>query len=113
MDLYLFNEQIDQDGQGYIVAVVSPLLNLISEQVKSLIGLGIQAVNLSDVESQDDRRQVERWCFIADDTQINTSSNNTGYMVIGSHKRLHQTQSDPPVTLGDNQIKRVKVTKSD
>ncbi len=63
MDLYLFNEQIDQDGQGYIVAVVSPLLNLISEQVKSLMDLGIQAVNLSDVESEDDRRQVERWCF--------------------------------------------------
>ena len=33
-------------------------------------------------------------------------------MVIGSHKRLHQTQSDPPITLGDNQIKRVKVSKS-
>ena len=33
-------------------------------------------------------------------------------MVIGSHKRPHQTQSDPPITLGDNQIKRVKVTKS-
>jgi hypothetical protein len=80
--------------------------------------------------------------MFADDTQINTSSNNidsianilnedlinvsdwmkanklslnaskTEYMVIGSHKRLHQTQSDPPITLGDNQIKRVKVTKS-
>ena len=80
--------------------------------------------------------------MFADDTQINTSSNNinsianilnedlinvsdwmmanklslnaskTEYMVIGSHKRLHQTQSDPPITLGDNQTKRVKVTKS-
>ncbi len=80
--------------------------------------------------------------MFADDTQIDTSSNNidsianilnedlinvsdwmkanklslnaskTEYMVIGSHKRLHQTQSDPPITLGDNQIKRVKVTKS-
>ncbi len=60
---YLFNEQIDQDGQGYIVAVVSPLLYLIAEQVKSLMDLGIQAVNLSDVESEDDRRQVERGCF--------------------------------------------------
>ena len=67
--------------------------------------------------------------MFADDTQIDTSSNNiysiantskedfanisdwmkanklslnaskTEYMVIGSHKRLHQTQSDPPITL--------------
>jgi hypothetical protein len=80
--------------------------------------------------------------MFADDTQIGTSSNNidsianilnedlinvsdwmkanklslnaskTEYVVIGSHKRLHQTQSDPPITLGDHQIKRVKVTKS-
>ena len=80
--------------------------------------------------------------MFADDTQIDTSSNNiysiantskedlanisdwmkanklslnaskTEYRVIGSHKRLHQTQSDPPITLGDDQIKRVKVTKS-
>ncbi len=80
--------------------------------------------------------------MFTDDTQINTSSNNidsianilnedlinvsdwmkanklslnaskTEYMVIRSHNRLHQTQSDPPMTLGDNQIKRVKVTKS-
>jgi hypothetical protein len=80
--------------------------------------------------------------MFADDTQIDTSSNNidsianilnedlinvsdwmkanklslntskTEYMVIDSYKRLHQTQSDPPITLVDNQIKRVKVTKS-
>ena len=73
--------------------------------------------------------------MFADDTQINTSSNNIDwiantlnedlanvsdwmranklslnaskaeYMVIGSHKRLHQTRGDPPTTLGDNQIK--------
>ena len=39
-------------------------------------------------------------------------ASKTEYMVIGSHKRLHQTQSDPPITLGDNKIKRVKVSKS-
>jgi hypothetical protein len=80
--------------------------------------------------------------MFADDTQIDTSSNNidsianilnedlinvsdwmkanklrlnaskTEYMVIGSHKMLRQTQSDPSITLGNNQIKRVKVTKS-
>ena len=78
--------------------------------------------------------------MFADDTQIDTSSNNidsiantlnedlanisdwmkanklsvnaskTEYMVVGSHKRLHQTQSDPPITFSGNQIKRVKVS---
>ena len=33
-------------------------------------------------------------------------------MIIGSHKRLHQIQSVPPIILDDTQIKRVKVTKS-
>ena len=80
--------------------------------------------------------------FSDNDTQVDTSSNNidsiantlnedlanvsdwmranklslnaskTEYMVIGSHKRLHQTRGNLPITLGDNQIKRVKVTKS-
>ena len=44
--------------------------------------------------------------------QLSLNTSKTEYMVIGSHKRLHQTQTDPPITLGDNQIKRVKVTKS-
>ena len=48
-------------------------------------------------------------CMKANKLSLNASK--TEYMVVGSHKRLHQTQSDPPITLGDNQIKRVKVTK--
>ena len=44
--------------------------------------------------------------------KLSLNARKTEYMVIASHKRLHQTQSDPPITLGDNQIKRVKVTKS-
>ena len=44
--------------------------------------------------------------------KLSLNANKTEYMVVGSHKRLHQTQSDPLITLGDNQIKRVKVTKS-
>lgn len=59
----LFYEQICQDGKGHIVAVVSPLLNLIAEQIKSLTDLGIKAVNLSDVESDEDIRKVERGWF--------------------------------------------------
>ena len=76
--------------------------------------------------------------MFADDTQINTSSNNidsianilnedlinvsdwmkanklslnaskTEYMVISSHKRLHQTQSDPPITLGRQPSKKIE-----
>ena len=48
-------------------------------------------------------------CMKANKLSLNASK--TEYMVVGSHKRLHQTQSDPPITLGDNQIKRVEVTK--
>ena len=59
----LFYEQICQDGQGHIVAVVSPLLNLIAEQIKSLADLGIKAISLSDVESEEDIRKVEHGCF--------------------------------------------------
>ena len=59
----LFYEQTCQDGQGLIVAVVSPLLNLMAEQVKNLTDLGIKAVNLSDVESDEDIRKVERGWF--------------------------------------------------
>ena len=80
--------------------------------------------------------------MFADDTQIDASSNNiesiantlnedlanvsdwmkvnklslntskTEYMIIDSHKRLHQIQSVPPIILDNTQIKRVKDTKS-
>ena len=40
----LLYERICLDGQGHIVAVVSPLLNLIAEQVKYLMDLGIKAL---------------------------------------------------------------------
>ena len=60
---FLLYERICLDGQGHIVAVVSPLLNLIAEQVKYLMDLGIKAVNLSDVESDEDIRKVERGWF--------------------------------------------------
>ena len=44
--------------------------------------------------------------------KLSLNASKTEYMVIGSHKRLHQTRSDPLITLGDNHIKRVKVTRS-
>ncbi|CAB3998747.1 Hypothetical predicted protein, partial [Paramuricea clavata] len=30
--------------------------------------------------------------------KLSLNASKTEYMVIGSHKRLHQTQSDPPIT---------------
>ena len=54
---YLFNKQ------GHIVVVVSPLLNLIAEQVSNLRELGINAVSISNVVSEEQRLQVERGCY--------------------------------------------------
>ena len=57
----------------------------------------------------EDLANVSDW-MKANKLSLNTSK--TGYMIIGSHKRLHQIQSVPPIILDDTQIKRVKVTKS-
>ena len=59
----LLYERICLDGQGHNVSVVSPFLNLITEQVKYLMDLGIKAVNLSNVESDEDIGKVERGWF--------------------------------------------------
>ena len=50
---------------------------------------------------------------VSDWMKVNRSSLNTSkteYMIIASHKRLRQIRSDPPITLDNNQTKRVKVT---
>ena len=57
----------------------------------------------------EDLANVSDW-MKANKLSLNTSK--TEYMIIGSHKRLHQIQSIPPIILDDTQIKRVKVTKS-
>ena len=44
--------------------------------------------------------------------KLSLNASKTEYMIIGSHKRLHQIQSVPPIILDNTQIKRVKVTKS-
>ncbi|XP_022791375.1 mediator of RNA polymerase II transcription subunit 34-like isoform X1 [Stylophora pistillata] len=46
-------------GQGSIVVVVCPLLNLSKDQVAYLNSLGISAINISHVEKEGDRRDVE------------------------------------------------------
>ena len=48
---------------GHIVAVLSPLLNLINDQVNHLNCLGIRAVNLSNVKNEEERIMVEHGAF--------------------------------------------------
>ena len=47
------------DNQGHIVVVVSPLINLITDQVSYLQGLGITAINNSGIEDERERKEVE------------------------------------------------------
>ena len=56
----------------------------------------------------EDLANVSEW-MKANKLSLNTSK--TEYMIIGSHKRLRQIQSAPPIILDNTQIKRVKVTK--
>jgi len=55
--------EIDRENQGHIVVVVSPLINLIKDQVRYLTTLGISAINISGVESEEERRKLERGSF--------------------------------------------------
>ena len=57
----------------------------------------------------EDLANVSDW-MKANKLSLNTSK--TEYMIIDSHKRLHQIQSVPPIILDNTQIKRVKDTKS-
>ena len=53
--LPLIFDEISESVRGHIVVVVSPLLNLIQDQVNTLQKLGISAVSLSSVvEDEDD-----------------------------------------------------------
>ena len=44
---------------GHIVVIVSPLVNLMKDQVGKLVNIGIPAVTLSDI-SEDNMKAVER-----------------------------------------------------
>ena len=54
----------------------------------------------------EDLANVSDW-MKANKLSLNTSK--TEYMIIGSHKRLHQIQSVPPIILDDTQIKKLKL----
>ncbi len=49
---------------GHIVAVISPLLNLINDQVNYLNCLGIMPVNLSNLRNEEERVMVEQGRFL-------------------------------------------------
>lgn len=51
-----------KDSLGHVVVVVSPLVNLMKDQVKSLRSLGISAVSLSDLE-EGEAEKVEKALF--------------------------------------------------
>ena len=57
----------------------------------------------------EDLTNVSDW-MSSNKLSLNTSK--TEYMIIGSHTKLKQINSDPLVVLGDFPIQRVKVTKS-
>ena len=48
------------DSSGHIVTVVSPLINLIADQVGYVNGIGLRAVSLTAIEREEERKLVER-----------------------------------------------------
>ena len=51
---------VEPTREKNIVIVVSPLINLMKDQVSRLTSLGISAISLSDISSESDIRAVER-----------------------------------------------------
>ena len=49
--------------QGHIVVVVSPLINLIKDQVNYLQKLGLTAINISAIEQEEKRREFEKGAY--------------------------------------------------
>ena len=52
-----------ENQHGHIVVVVSPLLNLIADQVSYLRSVGVKAISISDIECSEDYGEVERGDF--------------------------------------------------
>ena len=54
---------VDPTREKNIVLVVSPLINLMKDQVSRLNSLGISAISLSDVSSESEIRAVENGSY--------------------------------------------------
>jgi len=54
---------VEPTREKNIVIVVSPLINLMKDQVSRLTSLGISAISLSDISSESDIRAVERGTY--------------------------------------------------
>ena len=46
------------------MAVVSPLTNLIADQVRYLNGIGVPAISLSGIEREEERKLVEQGQYL-------------------------------------------------
>lgn len=52
-----------QSTIGSFVVVISPLLNLIKDQVNHLNSLGISAISISDIEDESVKQDIEQGKF--------------------------------------------------
>ena len=60
--LPLIFDRVRPDKHGHIV-VVSPLIYLINDQVNNMQKLGVAAINISCIEDEEEKKQLERGCF--------------------------------------------------
>ena len=61
--LPLVFDRLYTSEQGHIVIVVSPLINLIQDQVMQLKKLDITAINISAVDNEEEKKDVEKGKF--------------------------------------------------
>ena len=61
--LPLVFDRLCTSEQAHIVIVVSPLINLIQDQVMQLKKLGITSVNISAVENEEEKKDLEKGKF--------------------------------------------------
>ena len=66
-------------------------------------------IDIISSTSNEDLANVSNWMAA---NKLSLNANKTEYMIIGSNKRLRKINTDPIIKLGDNDLKRVKDTKS-
>ena len=66
-------------------------------------------INLASNSLNEELVNVLNWMNA---NKLSLNSGKTEYMIIGSHKRIMKVDNDPLISLFNNSIQRVKVTKS-
>ena len=56
-----------------------------------------------------DLNKIHQWLL---DNKLTLNKDKTEYMIIGSAQRISKITNEPKITIGGNEIKRVKVTKT-